>query len=86
MKTANELIHIGKPIPFDVQQFLKQLGELAEASYENNEDIVQMVADIVTTFHPVGNKPTGEEVKNRHVIEIQKTSMGEVAATAVVSR
>ena len=32
-KTENDLIHIGKPIPFDTTVFLKQLEELAKASY-----------------------------------------------------
>lgn len=58
-KTDNELIHIGKPIPFDTEVFLKQLEELAKASYENSEDIVQMVADIVPTFHPTGRTQDG---------------------------
>ncbi|MCD8011779.1 MAG: polysaccharide biosynthesis protein [Lachnospiraceae bacterium] len=56
-KTDNELIYIGKPIPFEVEEFLKQLEELANASYENNPDIVEMVEKIVPTFHPVGEKP-----------------------------
>ena len=34
-KTDNDLIHIGKPIPFDISKFLGQLTELAQASYEN---------------------------------------------------
>ena len=42
-KTENELIHIGKPISFDVETFLKQLEELAKASYENSDRIVEMV-------------------------------------------
>ena len=62
LKTANKLIHIGKPIPFDNGVFLSQLEELAKASYENSDRIVEMVEEIVTTFHPVGDKPTGEEV------------------------
>lgn len=62
-KTDNELIHIGKPIPFDTEKFLRQLEELALASYENSEDIVRMVEEIVPTFHPVGKHPTGEEVE-----------------------
>lgn len=61
-KTANELIHIGKPIPFDKEVFLKQLEELAKASYENSDRIVEMVEEIVPSFQPVGEKPTGEEV------------------------
>lgn len=51
-KTQNDLIHIGKPIPFDAELFLKQLENLARASYENSDDIVQMVEDIVPTFRP----------------------------------
>lgn len=62
LKTANKLIHIGKPIPFDNGVFLSQLEELAKASYENSDRIVEMVEEIVTTFQPVGDKPTGEEV------------------------
>ncbi|MCC8150083.1 MAG: polysaccharide biosynthesis protein [Lachnospiraceae bacterium] len=58
-KTDNELIYIGKPIPFEVEEFLKQLEELANASYENSPDIVGMVEKIVPTFHPVGEKPEG---------------------------
>ena len=53
-KTDNELIHIGKPIPFDTGIFLKQLEELAKASYENSDHIVEMVEKIVPTFHPAG--------------------------------
>lgn len=60
-KTENELIHIGKPIPFDTKEFLGQLEELAYASYENSERIVEMVEEVVTTFHPVGANPTGKE-------------------------
>ena len=79
LKTANKLIHIGKPIPFDIRYFLKQLEELAEASYENSRDIVQMVEDIVPTFHPAGQK-----TEYRNVINIQKIGMGEAAATAMI--
>ena len=58
-KTDNELIHIGKPIPFDVEKFLRQLEELAMASYENSDRIVEMVEEIVTTYHPAGKKASG---------------------------
>lgn len=60
-RTKNDLIHIGQPIPFDTTEFLHQLEKLAEASYENSENIVEMVEEIVTTFHPVGAHPTGME-------------------------
>ena len=79
-KTDNELIHIGKPIPFDTEKFLRQLGELAEASYENSSRIVEMVEEIVPTFHPVGKKPTGEESLGSKAMEEQKRAMEEAAA------
>ncbi len=60
-KTDNELIHIGKPIPFDTEEFLGKLEELAKASYNNSDNIVEMVEGMVSTFHPVGAKPTGKE-------------------------
>ncbi len=50
--TENELIHIGQPIPFDVDEFLGQLEELMEASYKNKRNIKEMVQKIVTTYHP----------------------------------
>lgn len=61
-KTDNDLIHIGQPIPFDVDTFLHQLEDLAEASYNNDPDIVKKVEEVVTTFHPVGQHPTGNEM------------------------
>lgn len=61
-KTANDLIHIGQPIPFDVDTFLHQLEDLAKASYNNDPEIVSKVEEVVTTFHPVGQHPTGNEM------------------------
>lgn len=51
-RTANELIHIGKPIAFDMVNFMGQLEELAEASYSNDATIRKLVKTIVTTYHP----------------------------------
>ncbi|WP_455438290.1 polysaccharide biosynthesis protein [Hungatella hathewayi] len=78
LKTDNELIHIGKPIPFDKKVFLTQLEELAKASYENSECIVKMVEEIVTTFRPVGDKPTGDEV-------VRKSQIGSAMVEAAVT-
>ncbi|MBS6180953.1 MAG: polysaccharide biosynthesis protein [Erysipelotrichaceae bacterium] len=80
-KTDSELIYIGKPVPFDVAQFLEQLERLAKACYENSEDIVELVSEAVTTFHPVGEKPTGEENADSKVLEEQRQAMAEVAAS-----
>ena len=51
-KTKNELIHIGCPIPFDIEEFLGELDELMEAAYKNREDIRERVEKIVKTYHP----------------------------------
>lgn len=50
-KTENELIHIGCPIPFDSEEFLKQMKILMQKSYENAENIREVVKGIVTTYH-----------------------------------
>lgn len=63
MRTDNELIHIGKPIPFDTEVFFEQLKELADTCYNNSDHIVELVEQIVTTFHPVGEHPTGNEME-----------------------
>ena len=51
-KTENELIHIGCPIPFDIEEFLKELDALMEAAYKNDDKIRERVEQIVTTYHP----------------------------------
>ena len=52
--TPNKLIHIGTPIPMDTDVFLEQLQVLMDACYENREDIRQLVAEMVSTYHPAG--------------------------------
>lgn len=51
-RTKNDLIHIGCPIPFDIEEFLEQLDELMEAAYKNKDDMRQRVQKVVTTYHP----------------------------------
>ena len=51
--TENSRIHIGKPLHFDVDQFLKSIDGLMERAYKNKDDeIREMVQDIVETYHP----------------------------------
>ena len=54
-KTKNDLIHIGCPIPFDTDEFLKKLEGLMDAAYLNRSNIREMVEDIVSTYHPAEN-------------------------------
>ncbi len=57
-KTNNELIHVGQPIAFDEDAFLRDLVTLASASYSNDQSIRLLVSKVVDTYHPeeVGNK------------------------------
>ncbi|MBP3678642.1 MAG: polysaccharide biosynthesis protein [Agathobacter sp.] len=50
--TPNKLIHIGCPIPFDSDKFMKQLEVLTERAYENDEKIREYVQEMVSTYHP----------------------------------
>lgn len=54
-QTDNKLIHIGCPIPFDVDVFLEDLKDLMDAAYSNRRDIRTLVEKIVTTYHPIDN-------------------------------
>ena len=49
-KTENDLISIGHPIPFEVDEFFEGLKGLMKASYSNKDDIEDRVAAIVTTY------------------------------------
>ena len=49
-KTENDLIHIGCPIPFDTDEFLKELDDLMLDAYNNKKDIRCRVAKIVSTY------------------------------------
>ena len=51
-KTDNNKIHIGAPVPFDTDTFLRQLGGLMEAAYNNETDIRSHIASLVNTYHP----------------------------------
>ena len=52
-KTDNDLIHIGNPIKFDEEAFLRQLEVLTEAAYANKEGkIRELVKEAVSTYHP----------------------------------
>lgn len=73
-KTRNELIHIGCPIPFEVEKFLKELQTLMDMAYVNAEDIREKVAEVVTTYHPAGKH--GSEKKG----EVYERLLGEKSA------
>ena len=51
-ETANKLIHIGKPIEMDDELFLKQLDRLDAAYRIEADNMKELVAEIVPTYHP----------------------------------
>ncbi len=51
-ETENKLIHIGRPIEFDEEQFHKDLEELAEAAEDESQDIRVIIQRMVPTYHP----------------------------------
>ncbi|MGN0170886.1 MAG: polysaccharide biosynthesis protein [Lachnospiraceae bacterium] len=58
--TDNELIHIGKPIEFDEEAYLKKLDEMYEPIMKETVDIRAFVKEMVPTYHPdrcEANKP-----------------------------
>ena len=50
--TDNRLIHIGKPIDFDEELFLKNLQELKVLAEQDTDKIREKVKEMVTTYHP----------------------------------
>ncbi len=62
-RTENDLIHIGSPIPFDVDVFLGELDELMEAAYKNKENICDYVAKVVTTYKKFDENSSREDDK-----------------------
>ena len=60
--TPNHLIHIGNPIPFDTDEFILQLKLLMSAAYAGQEDKIRdLVADVVSTYHPAGKHGSEEK-------------------------
>lgn len=80
--TPNHLIHIGRPIPFDTDEFLQRLQTLMTAAYDGREDIIRaLVAEVVPTYHPAGEH--GSEAKTEAYTQQMKMVMqhcGEEAA------
>ena len=60
-KTENELINIGRPIEFNEDKFVKQLEMLMNAAYQEREDIRDLIAEVVPTYHAAGRHGTEEK-------------------------
>ena len=72
-KTENDLIHIGKPIAFDTDEFLDQLGTLMYYAYSNKENICSQVEKMVSTYHPANEyRPVEKDVKYEQLLKKEK--------------
>ena len=49
-KTANNLIFIGKPIPFDENEFFENLVELKKTAYEDDPEMKQVVKKLIPSY------------------------------------
>ena len=49
--TENELIHIGRPLEFQEEEFLKGLEELYQEAYAETDQMKRIVKKIVPTYH-----------------------------------
>ena len=59
--TPNHLIHIGKPVAFDENEFLRQLQTLLDAAYDGREEQIRyLVSQVVTTYVSDVSNPLGE--------------------------
>ena len=59
--TPNKLIHIGKPIAFDTNEFINKLANLMDEVYNNTDKVRELVMNIVSTYNPAGEH--GSELK-----------------------
>ncbi len=69
-KTANDLIHVGKPVPFDTDEFLEQLNMLMKAAYENRKDIREQLQKMIPTYHPAGREGQKDAVYEQMIKEV----------------
>ena len=51
-ETDNKLIHIGKPIEFDKENFFNNLEKLKEEAYSETGNIRELLKKVVDTYHP----------------------------------
>lgn len=51
-ETANKLIHIGRPIEMDYDEFSEQLKQLKLAAEDESDSIKELVSEIVPTYKP----------------------------------
>ena len=82
--TPNHLIHVGCPIPFEIDTFLGQLQVLMTMAYDGEDEKIRAsVADVVGTYHPAGER--GSEHKGAAYAEQMEMMAKKELDTAVTA-
>ncbi len=71
--TKNSLIHIGKPILFDEEEFFEKLEKLYESAYMESEDIKSIVEDIVPTY----KEKEEDKIRDKDICKKQFKKIGD---------
>ena len=53
-KTPNNLIFIGKPVPFDVNDFFEKLVDLKKTAYEDDPAMKKVVKALIPSYQYKG--------------------------------
>lgn len=69
--TANSLIHVGKPLVFDEEAFLKKLEVLYDLAYSESDDIKSIVEEIVPTYR----EKSEDKIRDKKIKESQFTQI-----------
>ena len=70
--TENNLIHIGKPIDINEDEFFADLEELSEIMYDDNADVRRVIKKIVKTYKEPGRStPTVTFLKKEEETELE---------------
>ena len=68
--TPNKLIHIGRPIEFDSDLFLKELDDLYQCAYEETSNMRSAVQHMVPTYHYENKKMNDKKQINKEPVII----------------
>lgn len=78
--TANKMIHIGQPIEFDEDEFLKNLEKLYTYAYDETDQMKAMVAKIVPTYHIRPEDKKRDAQKAKRMASIGDSEVGQYEA------
>lgn len=74
--TENNLIHIGKPIDINEDEFFADLEELSEIMYDDNADVRRVIKKIVKTYREPGRStPAVTFLKKGEETELENESV-----------